>query len=336
MNHLSNNNLVTIVMPVYNAALYLEACLNSIVGQTYKEWELIAINDLSNDNSRAILNDFAKKESRIQVYNNTKKGIIPALKLAYSKSSGNYITRMDADDIMPNQKLELLIEKAKEFPERCITAKVEYFSDDKLQDGFIRYADWLNSLVDEKNHMESVYKECIIPSPCWMMSRTLFDSIGAFNSAMYPEDYDQCFRLYKHNISIVGIDKVLHLWRDHGARASRNDPNYLDQHFIDLKLFYFLELDYLKGGILILWGAGKTAKMWAKALIKAGIPFRWLTGNLKKVGHVIYTVTVESEDVLLEVKGAQIISAIKEKGFAESYKETLQNLRMHNRVYFMY
>lgn len=330
------NNLVTIVMPVYNAASFLEVCLDSIISQSYIEWELIVINDFSEDSSEEILKKYANWDNRIQVFNNTDKGIIPALKKAYAKSSGDYITRMDADDIMPVDKLKDLVQKLEEFPDSCITAKVKYFSDEILQDGFIRYAAWLNNLVDSKNHFKSIYKECVVPSPCWMMTRIIFDSIGAFDSAIYPEDYDQCFRLYEFKVPIVGIDKVLHLWRDHGERASRNDINYMDQHFIPLKIKYFLKLDYNKGREVLLWGAGKTGKMWAKALSKVGISFRWITGNVNKVGHNIYDVIMESEKVLEEIKDAQIISAIKEKGFAESNEIILQNLELHNDMYFMY
>src|SRR5690606_32129080 len=97
--------LVSIIMPVKNTSAYLEACLNSVLQQSEPNWELIAVDDHSTDDSKAILHKYAANDARIKVLENTAKGIIPALQLAYSKSSGECITRMDSDDIMVPEKL---------------------------------------------------------------------------------------------------------------------------------------------------------------------------------------------------------------------------------------
>ena len=96
-------------MPVFNAVPFLTACLNSIENQSINDWELIAIDDYSTDSSWEILKSFEKKlPNQVQVFQNKKKGIIPALQLAYSKCQGEFITRMDADDLMEKTKLETL------------------------------------------------------------------------------------------------------------------------------------------------------------------------------------------------------------------------------------
>ena len=95
-------------MPVKNAQPFLTDCIKSILSQTETDWELVAVNDGSTDNSKAILEQFAQADKRIHVLENNGAGIIAALRLAYSKSQGNLITRMDADDIMPPIKLETL------------------------------------------------------------------------------------------------------------------------------------------------------------------------------------------------------------------------------------
>ena len=95
-------------MPVYNAAHWLEACLESIINQTHTNFEVIAVDDFSTDNSLEILKKCSQQDDRIHYYQNSDKGIIPALQLALSKSTAELITRMDADDIMPPQKLEWL------------------------------------------------------------------------------------------------------------------------------------------------------------------------------------------------------------------------------------
>lgn len=315
MNKSSNKPLVSIVMPAYNAENHIHACLNSIIDQTYSNWELCIVDDFSSDDTAELVRHFADKDRRINLFQNTRKGIIPALQLAFKYSKGDFITRMDADDIMKTTKIETLLKISTDHNTSCVTNYVEYFSDGKLQGGFIRYANWLNGLIDKKAHWKAIYQECVIPSPSWMMSRDLFESIGAFESDQYPEDYDLCFRLYEAKIPVIGIAKVLHLWRDHPTRASRNDPNYMDQHFIDLKLHYFEKLDLDNSKTLYLWGGGPTGKKLAKKLIDRNIVFRWCTGNQSKVGKHIYGIKIEEEEVLLSSDKKQIIFAIKQPEF---------------------
>lgn len=302
-------------MPAFNAGNHIVECIESIQAQTYLNWELCAVDDYSTDETRNILLNFAKKDDRITVYQNNKKGIIPALQLAFLQSSGELITRMDADDLMIDIKIETLVKTSLNHPASCITNYVKYFSDTALQGGFVRYADWLNEIVDTDSHWNSIYQECVIPSPSWMMHSKTLESVGGFDSDRYPEDYDLCFRLYEAKIPVIGIPKILHLWRDHPSRASRNDPHYADQHFYDLKLHYFINLDYDNTVPLFIWGGGPTGKKLARYLISRNIPFRWCTGNESKIGKHIYDVLMEPDRVLTSAESKQVLLAIKQSEF---------------------
>jgi glycosyltransferase involved in cell wall biosynthesis len=91
-------------MSVYNAELYLKEAIESILNQTYKEFEFIIINDGSTDNSLAIIKDYSNHDSRIILINRENKGLIYSLNEGISKAKGKYIARMDADDIsLPNR-----------------------------------------------------------------------------------------------------------------------------------------------------------------------------------------------------------------------------------------
>lgn len=320
--------MVSVVMPVYNAMPYLEECLQSICDQLYTDWELIAVDDFSTDNSREVLNRFVNADSRITVLQNNKKGIIPALQLAYQRTNGTLITRMDADDIMPEAKLGRMKSELEHHHADCVVGYVQYFSEDLLQEGYIKYQNWLNSLIDSGSHFSDIYKECVIPSPCWMMRMDTFERIGGFSNDLYPEDYDLAFRIYENQLKIQGIKEVMHLWRDHGSRASRNDENYQDQRFYDLKLHYFLKLDYDSTKPLILWGAGKSAKTVARLLQKLNVDFGWISNNEKKIGKDIYGVRIESETTLLQNDACQVISVIKEPNYLKKvgvlYQEALK------------
>lgn len=101
------NSLISIIMPVYNAGDFLVDAIMSIKKQTVRNWELIAIDDGSTDNSLKMLNRFAKKDKRIRVFKTKHKGLPYALNLGLKKARGEYIARMDADDINHPRRFEI-------------------------------------------------------------------------------------------------------------------------------------------------------------------------------------------------------------------------------------
>ncbi len=99
---------ISIKIPVYNVAKYLPACLDSILAQTYQDYEAICINDDSPDNCLDILNEYAKKDARIKVINQKNQGVSAARNNGLSKASGEYIAFLDSDDLLHPQYLEKL------------------------------------------------------------------------------------------------------------------------------------------------------------------------------------------------------------------------------------
>lgn len=322
--------MISIVMPIRNAERYLVDCLNSILNQNFKDWELLAVNDNSTDQTEHILKKYSKEDTRISYYNNTGNGIIDALQLAYSKSNGNYITRMDADDLMPSEKLEMMHSYISKNPNAVVTGKVLYIAEKELFDGYARYEKWLNTLVENNNHYQEIYKECVIASPCWMVSRIQFEKCGAFRSKIYPEDYDLCFRFYENEVPIVSIQEVMHIWRDHSTRASRNDENYADNSFLNIKLHYFLKLDYNKYKTLVLWGAGKKSKKIAQQLVEQHIDFEWICNNTKKIGKDIYGKIIKDEKHFFETNNDY--QCLLNIGNLEEQKEIKLNLNQHKNI----
>ena len=291
------NPLISILMPVKNAGKYLYECLDSIVQQTETSWELIAVDDFSQDDSWQLLNTFSTQDERIICLKNTKPGIIPALRSAFKLSKGSLITRMDADDRMALDKLALLSQACSANGSKSLaTGFVSYFSDATLGLGYQKYAAWLNGLTQHGANYTEIYKECVIPSPCWMIHREDLVRCGSFDSSRYPEDYDLCFRFYEQQMKVYGVPQVLHHWRDHPQRASRNDPNYADNTFLDLKLFYFLKLDYKPSMPLVIWGAGAKGKRIALELKQKGLGFLWLCNNPRKIGQEIYGVNLMDDN----------------------------------------
>ncbi len=102
----SNTPLVSIVLPVYNAGDYLAETLDSILRQTFHDYELLAVNDGSSDNSQVILDAYAKRDSRIVVIQQENKGLVTTLNETIAMARGTYIARADADDPSFSTRLE--------------------------------------------------------------------------------------------------------------------------------------------------------------------------------------------------------------------------------------
>lgn len=304
--------LVSILMPVRNAGAYLETCLESILAQTFEDWELLPVDDASEDDSLAILERFAQRDARIRVNRHEQhRGIPDALRLAFGQSRGALLTRMDADDRMAPQKLARMSDLLKSVgPGHVASSLVAYFSNAELGDGYRRYQDWLNDLMRTSRHFEDIYRECVLPSPNWMAFREDLLACGAFVENTYPEDYDLCFRFYKAGYRIVAVEETLHFWRDHADRASRNAPQYANQRYFDLKLPYFLELDYDACRPLVLWGAGKKGKQIAQKLAEQKVPFHWVCDNPAKWGIQLHGVELKSYAHLAELQHPQLIIAV--------------------------
>jgi glycosyltransferase involved in cell wall biosynthesis len=332
------NKLISILTPFKNTSEFLPECIQSIQQQTYKNWELLIIDDGSTDSSYEIVENLSKTDKRIKLYKNPGHGIIDALKFAFSKSSGAYITRMDSDDIMAANKLEVLSKNLLDNGKRHVAiGLVKYFSDKGISNGYYKYEKWLNKLTKNGINYSEIYKECVIPSPCWMIHREDLLACDAFNPDRYPEDYDLTFRFYESNYNCISCNELLHYWRDYSTRTSRTHEHYAQNYFLDIKLHYYLKLDYNKSRPLTVWGAGFKGKTIAKKLVDNNIPFYWICDNPKKIGKDIYGQTLKSFEFLNTLSNPQsIVTVANSQAQTEirAYFKTQQMQAMEDYFFF--
>lgn len=331
------NKLVSIIMPFKNTSQYLPDCINSIINQQYTNWELIATDDNSSDDSFEVLSSFAEKDIRIKVLKNKGEGIIPALQTSYNFANGEYITRMDSDDMMSEEKLlEMVTQLEKNGKGNVALGLVKYFSSEGIADGYRKYESWINNLTLTGGNFDEIYKECVIASPCWMVYKTDFDNCGGFNSVIYPEDYDLTFRFYQNKLKCLPTDKLLHYWRDYSTRTSRTNEHYLDSSFIKIKLYHFLKTDYDTTKNLVIWGAGKKGKYIANQLVKKRIPFYWICDNPNKIGKKVYGEELLPFTFLEKIKNTQSVVTVANSEAQAEIRDFLskQNLQPLFDYYF--
>jgi glycosyltransferase involved in cell wall biosynthesis len=262
-------------MPFFNAGRFIAEALESIQAQTFSNWELIAIDDYSEDDSLAIIKRFADKDKRIKVFPNTEKGVLPALNLAFYHCQGKYLSRCDADDIYPPARFEKMLHLIKtSAPKTVVTGMVSYFSHKNVSRGYRKYEAWLNEINISGIAWSQVYRECVIASPNWLCSAAELNAIGAFKGLSYPEDYDLVLRWYKNDFQVECLAEISLYWRDHPLRASRLSEDYQEKALFRLKVKRFLEIE--KFTKLYLWGSDKKSKICASVLIESGLNFSWM------------------------------------------------------------
>jgi glycosyltransferase involved in cell wall biosynthesis len=149
---------VTVIVPVYNVEKYLRKCLNSLINQTYKNLEIIVINDGSTDNSADICDEFAVKDSRVLVIHQKNSGVSVARNVGLDKMTGSYVTFVDSDDYLELNAVE-----------RYIEIMTEYEADVVLCEG-ITFFEKTKKYIPYKN-----FENC---STDYLKEKLLLDQIG--------------------------------------------------------------------------------------------------------------------------------------------------------------
>lgn len=111
---MNNMPLVSIIVPVYNIEKYISKCIESVLSQTFKDWELILVDDGSTDNSGKICDEYALKDNRIKVIHKENEGVTATRDKGVKEAQGEFLFFIDGDDYITDNALELLINKQKE------------------------------------------------------------------------------------------------------------------------------------------------------------------------------------------------------------------------------
>jgi glycosyltransferase involved in cell wall biosynthesis len=183
---------VSVVMPVYNSAKYLPVAIESILNQTYKNFEFIIIDDGSTDASLKMIKDYARKDRCIRVKQNSSNlGICRTLNYGISLAKGRYIARMDGDDWSYPERLSKQVAFMKKHPDVVICGGGVEVSDEKLKLIKVR-----SYPLSDRTARKNILKINPFAHPVTMYKREIFLKAGWYNERLFTvEDYDLYFRL---------------------------------------------------------------------------------------------------------------------------------------------
>ncbi len=221
---------VSIIVPVYNAEKYLKACIKSLLSQTYCNIELVLVNDGSKDSSLKILQDFAKKDSRIVVINKENEGSSITRMRGLEKASGDFVLFVDSDDRLARNTVELALEKMVQekadvvcfgMCRYCGVLRKNYIFDfnSMSQDEFMseKYIGFFGQSSFPVQICGKLYK------------RELFENIK-FDSIFMGDDLCVNIQLLPKAGKIANVKKPLYFYRFASGGTSRFNPNFLTDY----------------------------------------------------------------------------------------------------------
>lgn len=315
------SDLISVLMPLYNAAFSLERCLQSILSQTYPHFELIAVNDGSTDTTKEILSKFALQDSRIKGEEfPSNKGIVKALNHGLQFCRGKWIARMDADDRMHPERLKKQLAFMEDNPEVDILGtKIRLFRyDGEPSPGQINYQDWSNGLLSDLQIKNNIYAESPIMHPTFFLRKELLTELKEYQECPWPEDYDLIFKAYIKGKKFAKLDEILIEKGDHPARLARTDNRCKRDAMFLAKAHYFSQdkkWQHKKKRIIV--GTGSAAKMAFKALDEKGVSIEGFIGHQTKsagrqmLGKSLFVLSNNnSEDLFQTFNGALLLLCI--------------------------
>ena len=213
---MNRNPAISVILPVYNAEAYVREAVESILAQSFTDFELIAINDGSTDDSGAILRKLAARDTRIVLVERSNDGLVSALNKGLEIARADLIARMDADDMSMPERFALQHARMVQEPELVVLGS------------FIRVMDKAGNIIclgeyplTPKETARFLEQGCPVAHPAVMMRRGAVLKIGGYRKAFWPaEDYDLWLRMSDLGYAIANLPQPLLNYRWHGANVS--------------------------------------------------------------------------------------------------------------------
>ncbi len=278
---------ISVLMPVYNAAATLAEALQSLERQTLGDYEGIAVDDGSSDESAAMLEAWAERDRRWRVLHIPHGGILAALNAGLAACHAPLVARMDADDLSHPLRLEKQAAYLESHPETGVVGcLVAGFPPGQVREGFRIYMEWLNSLVTDADMRREMFVESPLAHPSVMFRREVVAQAGGYQEHGWPEDYDLWLRLYLAGVGFGKVPEMLLEWRECPERLTRTDSRYSLENFLRAKAHYLMLGPLAGRDAVMVWGAGMAGRRLGKQLLRQGCPLvAFFDIDPQKIGH---------------------------------------------------
>lgn len=228
------DNLVSIIVPIYNTEKYLEKCIKSLLMQSYQKLEIILVNDGSTDNSKEICEKYARNDKRILIVNKRNEGLELARKSGYQKATGEYIMHVDSDDYLPLNAVRILVENAEKENADIVIGNItrvigNYGIVKKMYRSIPKCLITHEEMV--KNYYISFFGVNILPvNVCGKLYRKAFlDSQNIRNIGLtHGEDLCYNIQVFPYARKTIIVDNNVYFYRWGGMTSQMNETLFED------------------------------------------------------------------------------------------------------------
>lgn len=251
--------LVSVIMPVYNGGEYLKESIESILNQTYKELEFIIIDDGSTDSSKVIIEEYQQKDKRIKFISRENRGLVKTLNELIEMTKGNYIFRMDADDIAHKRRVEKQLLCFKKGYDLVATSIDILCEDNNITDLNLITKKGFNKKIEE-TLMDHIFKAGgFLCHPTIAFTREMLNRINGYSELCYvAEDLELYLRIAKIDVKFIKLEECLLKYRVNNFSKSEIELEDVEnlKDYMNLKLKYIKEGYSLNYKNVLIWGKG--------------------------------------------------------------------------------
>ncbi|MFK5976789.1 MAG: glycosyltransferase family A protein [Sulfurovum sp.] len=224
MNKLSP--LVSIITPAYNAEKYIAEAIESVIDQSYTNWELIIINDGSSDSTEDIIKSF--RDSRIKLINQSNGGVSSARNRGLKIARGEYITFLDADDKLPQNSIKVRVEYLLKYLNIDAVHGVVSIRDNSLEEELKTYKPFdYPSVLDKALRLDSK----IFFNPCYMVRYSKIGDTRFKEGMTHCEDIFFLITLFSNNITYASLSETVYHYRVFKSSAMSNMEGLIKGYF---------------------------------------------------------------------------------------------------------
>lgn len=307
----SDTPLVSVLLPAWNAAATLPACLASLARQTERRWECVLADDGSDDATLEVARAAARADARIRVLAFPHRGLVATLNAALEHCRGRWVARMDADDLMHRDRLAAQLALFAREPQLVAAGcHVRLFPRARLGPGLRAYERWLASIDSSQRLHEDALVESPLAHPTWMVRRATLRAFG-YRDLGWAEDYDLLLRLLASGQAVGVVPRRLVSWREHPRRLTHTDAAYRIERFTACKA-HFLASGFLDGrDEYVLWGYGHTGRALRRALLEHGKrPSHVVELHEGRLGQTIHGAPVIPPEALPDLRPQRLLASV--------------------------